>query len=699
MKPSLFWSFIFGVILAAMPFVGGYAEPSQTAPEPSVAMPIDDTGLAAADDPAESDIMPDVEAAPITGVTNAAVEPGSNEKPLPAHVRPTGPVVEVIRLAESGLDEGVMLAYVTNSTSIFNLGPEEIIYLNDIGVPSAVVTAMIQRDQVLRNHSTGLTAVQPATSAPPGPPLPPPDQVAPQPAQMTAAYPPEPVPQEEPVAEGGFYDTLAPYGNWVDVGGYGWCWQPTVVNVNRYWQPYFDCGHWVYTDCGWYWYSDYSWGWAPFHYGRWFRHHQLGWCWMPDNMWGPSWVSWRYTDAYCGWAPLPPGASLAFGVGLTFHGHHVGDHDDCGLRPDHYHFVAWNHFHDRQLGPNRLSSKDAAHVFDRSTVATRVSGDGHTVINHGLPPTRVVAATRTPVHTVTLRESQATSHAGRGEQFDRSGRTLQVFRPQLPANTASGSTTPAGTSRPHSSVNPRTPSTSAEAKAPGNGRVSARNIEAGQPGSSGPPIARIAPHDPSHLQQNPPLVLHGSQPWAPKESPAPSSLVIIGRRDANGRPIGSTTVTGGQVRQDLPATTTQRFMPARQNADVVPATVPQSPGARPANQNWQRNTPWLDSQNMESSPRFNTPSPASRPDASRYQGSARSTYPEVPRYNAPAFAPQQRSYSPPAMPQSRAPVMDSRPAPPAPSAPSAPAAAPARSAPAPSAPAQSAPAPAGRNTR
>ena len=43
-----------------------------------------------------------------------------------------------------------MLAFVTNSTSTFNLGAEEIIYLNDIGVPSAVVTAMIQRDQALK---------------------------------------------------------------------------------------------------------------------------------------------------------------------------------------------------------------------------------------------------------------------------------------------------------------------------------------------------------------------------------------------------------------------------------------------------------------------------------------------------------------------------------------------------------------------
>ena len=41
-----------------------------------------------------------------------------------------------------------------------------------------------------------------------------------------------------------FQDSLAPYGNWVDVAGYGRCWQPTVVVANPGWQPYFNCGGW-----------------------------------------------------------------------------------------------------------------------------------------------------------------------------------------------------------------------------------------------------------------------------------------------------------------------------------------------------------------------------------------------------------------------------------------------------------------------
>jgi len=27
---------------------------------------------------------------------------------------------------------------------------------------------------------------------------------------------------------------------------------------------------------------------------------------MPDDVWGPAWVEWRYDDEYIGWAPLRP---------------------------------------------------------------------------------------------------------------------------------------------------------------------------------------------------------------------------------------------------------------------------------------------------------------------------------------------------------------------------------------------------------
>jgi len=114
------------------------------------------------------------------------------------------------------------------------------------------------------------------------------------------------------------YEDLDEYGGWRPVPEYGTVWFPHTTVVG--WAPY-RYGHWVYiAPWGYTWVEDEPWGFAPFHYGRWFRHDRLGWCWAPDNLWGPSWVCWRYTDDYCGWAPLPPTCGFTFAGGLTFLG-------------------------------------------------------------------------------------------------------------------------------------------------------------------------------------------------------------------------------------------------------------------------------------------------------------------------------------------------------------------------------------------
>jgi len=104
-----------------------------------------------------------------------------------------------------------------------------------------------------------------------------------------------------------FYDNLSPYGQWVEEPKYGYVWVP---NEGTDFRPYHTGGHWVVTDYGNTWVSDYPWGWAPYHYGRWTYDPYYGWVWVPGYEWAPAWVSWRYGDGYCGWAPLSPGISI-----------------------------------------------------------------------------------------------------------------------------------------------------------------------------------------------------------------------------------------------------------------------------------------------------------------------------------------------------------------------------------------------------
>ncbi len=127
-----------------------------------------------------------------------------------------------------------------------------------------------------------------------------------------------------------FYDALDPHGDWVELDRYGYCWQPTAAR-DPGWRPYLD-GHWVYTNYGWTWTTQEPFGWATYHYGRWTRVRSLGWVWVPGSEWAPAWVSWRSSDRYVGWAPLPPEAHSGSGFNAG-----VDSYYDIG--PGTYNFV------------------------------------------------------------------------------------------------------------------------------------------------------------------------------------------------------------------------------------------------------------------------------------------------------------------------------------------------------------------------
>jgi hypothetical protein len=132
-----------------------------------------------------------------------------------------------------------------------------------------------------------------------------------------------------------FYDNLSG-GNWIDVEGYGYGWQPDVAVNDPNWRPYAD-GYWAYTDDGWTWVSYEDFGWATYHYGRWANLADYGWTWFPgtDLDWGPAWVSWRTGGDYVGWAPLPPR-----GVGVVYEGRPIGPQVDIefDIGPEYYNF-------------------------------------------------------------------------------------------------------------------------------------------------------------------------------------------------------------------------------------------------------------------------------------------------------------------------------------------------------------------------
>lgn len=129
-------------------------------------------------------------------------------------------------------------------------------------------------------------------------------------------------PREEGLVNTGvFYNRLAPYGSWVWIQGQ-YVWVPS--RVDRSWRPY-TRGRWVFTDRGWTWVSNEPFGWATYHYGRWGFSDRVGWFWVPGNRWAPAWVSWRQSDDYLAWAPMPPAHDGGININVSI-----------GTVPDYY---------------------------------------------------------------------------------------------------------------------------------------------------------------------------------------------------------------------------------------------------------------------------------------------------------------------------------------------------------------------------
>lgn len=570
---------------------------------------------------------------------------------------------EVVKLAQAGVGEPILMAYVTNSPSAYNLSSDDIVYLNDLGVPETVVNAMLQRDQYF--NSTAAAAAPPPAEPLPGTPPPvtqtaPPDENAPapmveEPSADTAVTPPL-TPPDDVVADASatpngsytyFYDSLAPYGNWINIDGYGPCWQPTVVIANPGWQPYCDAGNWAYTDCGWCWVSNYSWGWAPFHYGRWFHHARWGWCWAPDVVWGPAWVSWRFNSGFCGWAPLPPAACYRPGFGFTFFGQSVGFNFGFGLSANFFVFVPLDHFHDRFPSRFRLPHREVTKIYNTTVINNQIiRGNNNTIINTGVPVDRVAAASHTEIRPIHIR---ADAQEPGSAQFGRDGRTLAVYRPALPTPKPIGNPRFAGEGVPPAKnfdLRSRIERTSAPVAGGVQQRQSSR--EAAPPAPERRPVmsnpSEIAPRERTQ-PENP--VSPNRYSASPAERPSePGWRATPGRPYYNYAP--NQTGSGRVLQPRTPAPTA----PAEENRRTyVPSgQPPQVYSPRSSSPSWQQ--PAAPTGRQEFTPRQEAPprgyeQPRNYDQPPRSYETPRSS--EQPRnYEAPRNYEQPRSYEAPA---------------------------------------------------
>jgi hypothetical protein len=220
---------------------------------------------------------------------------------------------------------------------------------------------------------------------------------------------------------GFFYDSLAPYGNWVERPSYGWVWAPTAVSTS--WRPY-ENGHWVWTDEGWVWVTDEPYGWATYHYGRWYDDPEIGWAWVPGDEWGSSWVSWQAGADYVGWAPLPPGVSVSVGVG-GYGGYAYG------IAPENYVFVPDRYFLAPSVATYVVPTARVRGFWGQTRNFTNYRFAGGRAFNQGIPVDQVqrFVGRRVPRYQVADLGGNDFRRFRGGARIQ--GDRLAIFRPQV----------------------------------------------------------------------------------------------------------------------------------------------------------------------------------------------------------------------------------------------------------------------------
>ena len=202
------------------------------------------------------------------------------------------------------------------------------------------------------------------------------------------------------------YDNLSG-GNWIDVEGYGYGWQPDVVVRDPNWRPYSD-GYWAYTDYGWTWISYEDFGWATYHYGRWANLADYGWVWLPgtDLDWGPAWVSWRTGGDYIGWAPLPPR-----GPGVVYESQPIGVNVDVvfDIGPEYYNFCDVRFIGEPVLRDRIFPPVQNITYITNTVNVTNIYVQNNTVYNYGPDYTVVNRYSSRPIQRLAIERQAATN--------------------------------------------------------------------------------------------------------------------------------------------------------------------------------------------------------------------------------------------------------------------------------------------------
>ena len=152
---------------------------------------------------------------------------------------------------------------------------------------------------------------------------------------------------------------------------------------------------------------------------------RVGWFWVPGRRWAPAWVSWRQSDDYLAWAPLPPSYDDVIEIAININ---IGGGREV---PDYYwQMVRNDRFLDDDLRYNIVRDRN---VFARDFGNTRPLGDvtivnNNTVVNKVVNVNYVEQKTNKEVIVYKVERTTDPEVAKSGKARDRA-EVVEVFEP------------------------------------------------------------------------------------------------------------------------------------------------------------------------------------------------------------------------------------------------------------------------------
>ncbi len=177
-------------------------------------------------------------AVPVTAVLAQTSQAGGGEANASSASLSPG-VADVIKLANAGVSDDVIIAYIDKSQRAFALTTDDIIALNNSKVSSRVITAILSHEGLIENPQGEAAGSQPQTT-----------EVVPAPAPVETGTtiiettPPAPLVEVVPLAPGpGFF--WSP-GHWY--WNNGWVWLSGSWILHRSWPVYRPLPHPIIID-------------------------------------------------------------------------------------------------------------------------------------------------------------------------------------------------------------------------------------------------------------------------------------------------------------------------------------------------------------------------------------------------------------------------------------------------------------------